>query len=211
LKECFSATELALTEVENGLEAVNAVKQGQFDVVMMDIRMPVMDGYQAAEAIKGFSSLPIVALTASVMEDEYGLSKSVHFDGYLRKPVLKADLMAELMRFLPYSAIDDETTAPEQLLVLSKEEINALPGVITELEKLAKSCGQIAKNNNMSEIKKFADAVSAIGSQNGMTMVSDYGTKLQVEIDGFDIVAIKRSLDTFPELLRQLNDYKRQL
>ena len=208
LKECFSATELAVVEVENGLEAVNAVKQGQFDVVLMDIRMPVMDGYQAAETIKGFTKLPIVALTASVMEDEDGSAKSVHFDGYLRKPVLKADLMTVLMRFLPYSAIDDEIDAPEQLLVLSKEEKNALPSVITELEKLAKTCGQIAKNNNMSEIKKFADDVLAIGGQNGVAMVKDYGSQLQVDIDGFDIVAIKQSLSAFPKLLTQLKAYK---
>ena len=204
LKACFSETELAITEVENGLEAVNAVRKGQFDVVLMDIRMPVMDGYQAAEAIKGFSSLPIVALTASVMQDEHEQAKSVHFDGYLRKPVLKADLITELMRFLPYQSIE-EAIVPEKVLTLSKEEIKALPQVITELEKLLVTCEQIAKNNNMSEIKSFADAVTAIGSQNGVTIVKDYGNKLQVDIDGFDIVAIKRSLKAFPELLLQLS------
>jgi two-component system, NarL family, sensor histidine kinase EvgS len=210
LRECFSETEWVVSEVENGLEAVNAVKQGQFDLVLMDIRMPVMDGYQAAEAVKGFTSIPIIALTASAMEDEYELAKSVHFDGYLRKPILKADLMAELMRFLPYEVIE-EPTVPEKALVLTKAELHALPSVVSGLENLLNMCQQISQNNNMSEIKKFAVAVSAIGSQNGMTMVSDYGTKLQVEIDGFDIVAIKRSLGAFPELLTQLSDCKQQL
>ncbi len=46
----------------------------------------------------------------------------------------------------------------------------------------------------MSEIKKFADAVLAIGGQNGVAMVKDYGSQLQVDIDGFDIVAFKQNV-----------------
>jgi two-component system, NarL family, sensor histidine kinase EvgS len=204
LKESFGDTKLSLSEVENGLEAVNAVKQGKFDLVLMDIRMPVMDGYQAAEAIKGFSDVPIVALTASVMQDEYERGKSVHFDGYLRKPVLKADLITELLRFLPYETIE-ERGEQEKFLALSNEEIRALPTALAELEKLQNTCGQILKNNNMTEIKRFADSVLEIGSRNEIMAVSAYGTKLQDEIDGFDIVAIKRSLNTFSALLEKLS------
>ena len=89
LIECFAETQLKVTAVENGLEAVKAVKAGNFGVILMDIRMPVLDGYQAAEQIKGFSTVPIVALTASVMQDDYESAKSTHFDGYLRSRCLR--------------------------------------------------------------------------------------------------------------------------
>ncbi len=203
LKECFAETQLTVAEAENGLEAVNAVKHGKFDLVLMDVRMPVMDGYQATEDIKGFSAVPVVALTASVMQDEHERAKSTHFDGYLRKPVLKADLISELMRFLPFETIE-ETVVEEPELVLSDDELRALPAAIAELEKLVKNCGQISKNNNMSEIKKFAGAVLAIGNRHGIGVVVTYATKLVTDIDSFDIVAIKRSLDSFPGMVSQL-------
>jgi two-component system, NarL family, sensor histidine kinase EvgS len=208
LRECFADTQLNVSDANNGLEAVNAVKQGNIDLVLMDIRMPVMDGYQASEQIKAFSTVPIIALTASIMHDGYDRAKSIHFDGYLRKPVLKAELISELTRFLPFETVV-ETSVTEQALVLSKEELRALPQVIDALEKQANPCEQASKNNNLSEIKKFADAVLQIGSENGMAVVTDYATTLHADIDGFDITAIKESLNVFPALLAQLQNYNR--
>ena len=71
LLQNFANTPLKIVEAENGLEAVNLAKQQQFDLILMDIRMPVMNGNQAAEEIKVFSNVPIVALTASVMASQF--------------------------------------------------------------------------------------------------------------------------------------------
>jgi two-component system, NarL family, sensor histidine kinase EvgS len=210
LRECFADTRLTVSDANNGLEAINAVKQGNIDLVLMDIRMPIMDGYQASEQIKAFSNIPIIALTASVMEDDYERAKHSHFDGYLRKPVLKADLITELMRFLPFEAVE-EAAVQKQAIVLTKDELQTLPRVVNELEGMSKICEQISKNNNMSEIKTFADTVLEIGASNEISVVTVYATQLHTEIDCFDIIAIKHSLDTFPALLMQLQDYNRQL
>ncbi|MCW8831954.1 MAG: transporter substrate-binding domain-containing protein, partial [Colwellia sp.] len=87
----------------NGEEAVDFASNEHFDLVIMDIRMPIMDGYQAAQKIKEFNpELPIVALTASVMRDDYELQRKENFNGYLRKPVLKRELINELRKHLPY-------------------------------------------------------------------------------------------------------------
>ena len=71
----------------------------------MDILMPVMDGYQATQEIKTFSNIPIIALTASVMMGDSEHSIVDNFDGFLRKPVLIADLFNELCKFLPSEKI----------------------------------------------------------------------------------------------------------
>ena len=206
LVECFADTPLKILAAENGLEAVNRVKQGDIDLVLMDIRMPVMDGYQAAEKIKQFSKVPVVALTASVMQDESERAKNLHFDGYLRKPVLKADLIAELIRFLPYEAVEI-AAVDEKVFELSSEELRTLPATINELEKHLKTCEQISKNNNLSEIKKFADAIFRIGGRHNIAVVTDYAAKLNADIDSFDIVEIKRSLNAFPGLIAKLWDF----
>lgn len=203
LRECFAGTELSVIEVENGRQAVEAVERGGVNLVLMDIRMPVMDGYQAAEAIKAISTVPVIALTASVMQDEYDRAKSVHFDGYLRKPVLRTDLTAELKRFLPYDVVAD-VTEELGLLSLSPAELPNLPGAIEALETLTVRCEHIANNNNMTEIEDFADSVLLIGRQQGITAITDYANTLRAQIDCFDIVAIKQSLLAYPELLARL-------
>ena len=204
LRECFADSVLTMVEVENGLQAVEAVKQGGIDLVLMDIRMPVMDGYQAAEKIKTFSPVPIIALTASVMQDEYERAKSVHFDGYLRKPVLRADLTAELKRFLPSTPVEECNSEPE-VLQLGPAELSALPQTLAELENLSLASQQIAQNNNLAEIAKFADRLHAIGAQSGIVAIIEYAAELQTASDGFDIVAIKQTIKDYPALLTNLS------
>lgn len=71
----------------------------------MDIRIPVMDSYPAAQEIKDISNVSVMALTASVMKDDFERLKRDNFDAYLRKPVLKADLINELCKFLPFDQV----------------------------------------------------------------------------------------------------------
>ena len=205
LRECFADKNLSIYEVENGLQAVEKASEAAIDLILMDIRMPVMDGYQAAEKIKAFSSVPIIALTASVMQDEYERSKSIHFDAYLRKPVLKADLYAELKRFLPYEIV----TAPEEqtkALTLTAAEVQALPAALQQLEALCLVAEQISRNNNISEIEKFAQDLLSIGQQQGISVISQYANQLQTDIDCFDIVSMKQMLLDFPVLLTRLSE-----
>lgn len=204
LKECFAGTELAIVEAENGQDAVNKARQDKIDLVFMDIRMPVLDGYKAATEIKRFTDTPIVALTASVMRDETERAKSAHFDGYLRKPVLKKELLKELMRFLPHEEILTPDL-PEQAFSLSAEKMQALPELIRALEKLLPVCEKISRTNNLSEIKKFAEKILAIGQQLDFDPIVEYATKLLADIDCLDILAIKKTIDTFPEFLSDLS------
>ena len=135
--------------------------------------------------------MPIIALTASVMQDEYERAKSVHFDGYLRKPVLRADLYNELKRFLPYGMIDISTEEPDHLK-LTSDELKALPVALQRLEALRKNCEQIVRNNNIGEIEQFADTVLLIGQQRGISCIMAFAAKLRADIDCFDIISNSR-------------------
>jgi len=204
LRECFSETPLRVFEVENGLQAVQRARQGDIDLILMDIRMPVMDGYQAAEKIKAFSDAPIIALTASVMQDDYERAKNSNFDGYLRKPVLKSDLFTELKRFLAHESQEAQTESAVGLS-LNSSELNALPAALVALENLAANCSVISRNNNMAEIEKFANAVLNLGNTQNIRCIKDYASTLQTYIDSFDIVAIKQALNDYQSLIQQLS------
>ena len=91
-----------LVVVENGAEAVERVKEEPFDLVLMDIQMPVMDGYAATRAIRrweraeGVQPLPIVALTAHALAEDERKSLAAGCDGHLTKPINKPVLLTAI-------------------------------------------------------------------------------------------------------------------
>ena len=93
----------AVTVVNNGREAVEAFKRGGFDLVLMDIQMPEMDGWQAFAAIRGIEQqrrekTPVVALTAHATSGDRERCLASGMDGFVTKPVTASAL---------YAAIDD--------------------------------------------------------------------------------------------------------
>lgn len=86
--------------VANGLEAVQRVKTEEFDLIFLDIQMPIMDGVTAAKALKEgeFKNIPIVALTAHAMEGDKDRYLKAGFDIYLSKPLNRSHLMEILAK-----------------------------------------------------------------------------------------------------------------
>jgi CheY-like chemotaxis protein len=93
---------LEVTIVSDGAEAVEAAKDGTYDLIMMDIQMPNMDGYQATHVLKDKKgvSTPIIALTANAMEGDEAKCLAEGCDGYLSKPIAPAKLNEILRRYL---------------------------------------------------------------------------------------------------------------
>jgi two-component system sensor histidine kinase BarA len=86
----------------DGEQAVTAASNGEYDIVLMDLQMPVMDGYDATTAIRQLPppmcDVPIVALTANVMAESEAAERAIRLDGFLSKPLTKNDLL-ETVRY----------------------------------------------------------------------------------------------------------------
>ncbi|WP_069660652.1 response regulator [Arcticibacter eurypsychrophilus] len=96
---------------ENGQVAVEKVTSRPYDVVLMDVHMPVMDGFEAARTIrcynKGqFKSLPIIALTASVMQNDLDEIMLSGMNGYIIKPFVQAELRLKISDLLNNAALN---------------------------------------------------------------------------------------------------------
>jgi CheY-like chemotaxis protein len=89
--------------VQNGVEALAAVAKGGFDLVLMDMEMPEMDGIAATKAIRELSSqgaaIPIVALTANAMEDQISLCRAAGMNGHVAKPIDRDQLLAVVAKW----------------------------------------------------------------------------------------------------------------
>jgi len=93
-----------------GREALAAIARTPFDVVLMDIQMPEMDGYEATTALRARERaeggrLPVIALTANAMNGDREACLERGMDGYLSKPVRPQELFSEIHRVLDFGLL----------------------------------------------------------------------------------------------------------
>jgi signal transduction histidine kinase/DNA-binding NarL/FixJ family response regulator len=105
----------AATVVNNGGEAVEAARSGSFDLVLMDVEMPEMDGFEATALIRRAEQsrrrVPIIAMTAHAMSGDRQRCLDAGMDDYLSKPIARNELAAMLTKFFP--ADGDPITPPQ--------------------------------------------------------------------------------------------------
>jgi signal transduction histidine kinase/CheY-like chemotaxis protein len=103
----FENTDFRLDFAENGEHALALFEQnnGEYDLVLMDIQMPVMDGYEAtkrirASSVPGAGAVPIVAMTANVFKDDIERCKEIGMNGHIGKPMVKDELFEKIAGIL---------------------------------------------------------------------------------------------------------------
>lgn len=126
---------------ENGLEAVNMYKAKAYDIVLMDIQMPVMGGFEATKLIREYEEIsgkrtPIVAMTAHAMGGYKQLCLDTGMDDYISKPLLNKDFFAVLDKWTRgddnYKKVKNDlsgTTIPDNIRIELSDQISDLPGV----------------------------------------------------------------------------------
>jgi len=88
--------------VDNGRDAVEKILEGSFDLVLMDMQMPILNGFEAVSQLreKGVG-IPIIALTAYAMADDRAKCVHAGCDDYLSKPIQQEDMSKMLKKHLP--------------------------------------------------------------------------------------------------------------
>jgi CheY-like chemotaxis protein len=108
----FEGTAHKLVTATNGLEALEQAERHRPDVILMDMRMPELDGHETTKRLKAHPALkdiPVIAVTASSFREEEARARKI-CDGFIRKPFNRAELVAELQRFLKPAAVAQEAT-----------------------------------------------------------------------------------------------------
>ena len=99
LERILKRTNAKVVWAKNGIEAVDITAKGEIDLILMDIRMPVMDGYEATEEIRKFNkTIPIIAQTAYALKGEKERSIAAGCDGYISKPIDPKELLETIIR-----------------------------------------------------------------------------------------------------------------
>ena len=89
--------EVTCCVTNNGFDAIKKMKEEEFDIILMDIHMPVMDGYVTTQKIREFNlEIPIIALTASTLEDTSEKIKSAGMNDYISKPFVTEEFYKKI-------------------------------------------------------------------------------------------------------------------
>lgn len=135
LSSILKKLEVTFKEVTNGKEAIDEVSLNDYDLILMDIRMPVIDGIKASEIIRGMENtskrnIPIIALTASLSAEDKTKYSTAGINGFVSKPYKEQELILTIENCLKHRLIT--TTKCASINAISAEEID-----MTDLRKIS--------------------------------------------------------------------------
>jgi len=195
----------------NGTEAVSKARELKPDILLLDVRMPGMNGYEALEEIRkipGLEFLPIIAVTASNLRSE-DKSLKERFSGFVRKPFSKRELFDELADFLPRHArkasanqatdAEDKETIMETVAPVPKELISQLRQLLIE------PWPAIRDSVAVNESRVFAQGLEGLGQRWHCEPLAHYAQKLLHDADNYAVTDLEKHLGEFAALVEQLD------
>ena len=203
---------LKLIEAGNGLEAIEKARNYLPEVILMDFKMPVMNGGEAIEILKNQAetkSIPIIALSASsrdVLEEQSG---TVYFDDFILKPINGSELLEMLKKYLKYHLLNESATESELNPNLNPNLTKTLKDQLPELIDLLESeylpfYTDVAKKQVIGQIKTFAVKLVDLGEDRSNAIIFEFGKELSTFANNFEISKMMKKLMTFPEIIKRL-------
>jgi len=199
-----------LLEARDGQIAIDLMRKQKPDLTLMDIKMPVLDGYTATKLIRKdaeVSDLVIVALTdATMRETEEEISQTC--DGFLQNPVSKEALITELIKHLPHHIISPEihpsNASPESALTeLTGEALEKLPTLIEHLKEHQETSADLAHTQTINEVEDFAQHMQSLGEEYAYPPLVQWGEQLLLQATTFDLENMGKTLANYGRLIEE--------
>jgi PAS domain S-box-containing protein len=211
IETMLSSTGLEVSSAENGEIALELLDHITPDIILMDIRMPGLDGFEVAERIKSESSLkdiPILAFTASVFSTEK-IVNSGNFAGVLLKPINRSQLFSQLARFLKHK-INDAISKPADSYI---PDIGRLYDDISEnLPQIREAFDSVIvpKFNSIKgqfvlfRIEEFANDLKQLADKFEIKFLRNYADKILSDLEMVDLDSLKETLNDFPRIISSI-------
>jgi len=212
LKELLTKLNLNCTTAENGRELLLLVQEKKPDCIIMDIRMPKMDGYEAVQILKMnpvTREVPVIALTASATENEKSTGLKCGFEGFLTKPIDTGQLVSELMRYLEYTIVANRNDDPDDEGLFSEtvpvEDIKDPESFFPKLiQEILPAFMDLKKNMSMKNINAFARELQSIGENHCVKILVEYGFELEILAQQDDMGAMERLFQSFESDIKRI-------
>ncbi len=196
IKRILERMGLAVTDVENGQLAVEQVLKQEFDLILLDIQMPVMDGLQAIEIITATGvTTPIIALTANTMKDDKLDYIQRGFTDHIAKPINRNEFNKKIAHYLNIT---------EQEILLPEHEVTQITlQFVASLPVYQKQAISQFQENDYLELGKTAHAIRGAAAMFGFEPLANAALELEQSTKLKQLDDIKNKMDT---LLNQLTN-----
>ncbi len=199
VREYAEFEEYEVDEAENGMEAVEKCKQNHYDLIIMDVMMPKLDGYSASKEIKKHKNIPIIMLSARGEEYDKLFGFEIGVDDYVVKPFSPKELMARVKAVLMRSKASVQTSASKE----EKRETLVFEGL--EIDMAGREVYVDGKKASMTP--KEYDLLFYLVRNKGLALTRD---KLLESVWGYDFFGDDRTVDTHIKMLRNsLGEYRK--
>jgi len=219
--------------VANGAEAISALESIPYDLVLIDMRMPVMDGIEAARQIRNPRSavlnhdIPIIALTANAMQSDRDSCLAAGMNDFVPKPILKAVLRAALNRWLPTgdAAISTATrqvvpsiTGKEETLIFDRAGVlrrlegdNGLAQIVfsaffEDMPGQIEALKYLVKSGDASGAARQAHSIRGAAANAGGERLRALASEMEKAADAGDLLFIAIRMDELELQFRRLKD-----
>ena len=183
-----------VTEAENGMEAVNLCRSNDYDLIIMDVMMPRLDGYSACKEINKTKNIPVIMLSARGEEYDKLFGFEIGVDDYVVKPFSPKELMARVKAVLKRNSRSEQSTQPDKY-VFEGLEVNI-------------SGREVYVNGEKASMTpKEYDLLFYLVKNKNIALSRD---KLLEEVWGYDFFGDDRTVDTHIKMLRNsLGEYRK--
>lgn len=208
IKDALRDREFSILEAANGISALELSDHTMPDLVISDIRMPGMDGFELLAKIKSrpeFNHIPVIAYSASVMKDQKERIHHSAFAELLIKPVQISELYMALMNSLPYKSKKELSTGITEIIESPDEQVTDYEGLMAELNgKYSLICDSFSTRQPIGEVKNFGKDLLDLGRKHVCGTIIKYGEDVVNAADSFNIESILRLIKQYKGIVESI-------
>ncbi len=199
---------LNIVEASNGKEALEVIAREKPAMALMDLRMPVMDGFAATKAIRdnpATTTMPVIAVSASAFHQHEKDVFEKGFNGFLRKPVILHELLHELSLFLPHTFLEQKPSETDDTLRESLPQLDAisLGALLAELNnEINELCRNAIRKQSIQLSRQLLEKAYPLAERYRWEPLNKVLTDLKIAIDAFDIALMEEALRHFEAMVQ---------
>ena len=207
IRDHFAGTRVVVNEAGQGAEAVELARRLRPDVILMDLRMPVMDGYEATRLLKedkATRNIPVIGLTGSNLSADASYFASLGFHCMFRKPVEWGPLYDVLVTLLPVPEAGATATdhAHPQVMPPPVVSDQALATSVATFQAWATQAEELADSGDLESIRRFAETIARQASGDANRPLRKLAAQVVKAAEAFDLAQLQNLLQH--ELPRRL-------
>lgn len=206
----ISPVGLSILSAENGEIALEMLSHTIPELIMLDMKMPGIDGYEVARSIKSnpkLSHIPVIAFTASVFSSDK-IENTGDFNGSLFKPINRTELLQMLAKFLKHSVIKTKKQKTEKAIRIdniSKDLKNKLPEILKELKNnLLPKWKALQNQFVLFKIEEFAIELKKLAQKFNFEFLIQYADNIIDDLDIIDLESLNETLSKYPRIINKV-------